>query len=195
EQEGTGGGGMFLPGALDLGTIALRAVAVEEFPVRPDAPGNEILRRLEEDRAPFLGVGAQQVVASPAREPGGELPAEIGDIIEAAVEPVRSVRRMAVGGVAGDEDAAHLVAVGGGDAQIPEAHIVELAGETESGGLLQQALKVVVVPRGVGRDRSVKKELLADVDAAEELPIALQIRMHDAVGGARRKALEPLVEL
>src|SRR5262249_39463929 len=106
-----------------------------------------------------------------------------------------AIRRMAMGRIAGDEHAADLILLGDGDAQIPEPHIIELAGKLESRGALQQAVEVVVVRGRVGRDRSVKEKSLADVDAAEELTIALQIRVHGAIGGARGKPLQSLVEL
>ena len=83
---------------------------------------------------------------------------------------------MAVRGVAGDEHAADLIFLGDRDAQVPEADVVELAGELEAGGPLQQAVEVEIVARGVLRHRRVEEEALADVDAAEELPVALQVR-------------------
>ena len=60
---------------------------------------------------------------------------------------------------------------------------------------LQQAVKVVIVLGRVRRHRRMEEKPLADVDPAEELPIALQVRMHGAVGGARRKAIERIMEL
>ena len=79
-----------------------------------------------------------------------------------------------MGCIAHDEGTAHLVCVGKGNAQIPKAHIVELARERESCGFLQQAVKIVVFLRCIGRDRSVKEELPVCVNPAEELPVALQ---------------------
>jgi hypothetical protein len=89
---------------------------------------------------------------------------------------------MRMRGVAGNEDAADLVSLGHRDAQIPEPDIIEVAGERETGDLLQQAVKVVIVPGRIGRHRRMEKPALADVDAAEELPIAAQIRIDDAIG-------------
>src|SRR5262245_34183734 len=96
------GGGVLvlLPGLLEFLPIALRAVAVEEIPVGVDARGDEIFRRVMEDRTPLFGVRAQQRVAAPAVEPGGELPSEIGRVVEPAVEAVSAIGRMAVGGIA-----------------------------------------------------------------------------------------------
>ena len=98
-----------------------------------------------------------------------------------------------MGGVAGDEHAVDLVILGDRDAQIPEADIIEVAGKWETGDFLQQPVKVVIVARGIGRNRGVEEPALADVDAAE-LPIARRDRgcMH-AIGGARRKPLELLM--
>ena len=41
----------------------------------------------------------------------------------------------------------------------------------------------------------MEKEPLAHVDAAEELPVALELGLHDPVGRGRREALEELVQL
>ena len=41
----------------------------------------------------------------------------------------------------------------------------------------------------------MKEETLADVDAAEELPIASQIRSHDTICGSRWKALQSFMQL
>ena len=79
-------------------------------------------------------------------------------------------------GVAGDEDAADLVVLGDRDAQIPEADVIEVAGEGKAGDFLQQAVKIVIVPGRIGRHRRMKEPALADVDAAEELPIAAASR-------------------
>ena len=95
--------------------------------------------------------------------------------------------------VAGDEDPAGLVSLGHRDLEIPEADIVEIAGERETGGLLQQSVEVVIVARGVGRHRRMEEPAFADVDAAEKLPIAVQVGMDYPIGGARREALERLV--
>src|SRR5262249_38504694 len=175
--------------------VALRAVALQELAVDADAVLDEVLRRFQEHRAPLFGVGLQQDIAAPALEPGGELPPQIGDIIKTVVEAVAAIGRMAVGGIAGEEDAAHLIFLCHRNTQIPEADIVELAGELEAGGLLQQPVKVVVFLGGVRRNRSVEEEPLTDVDPPEEPPEALQVRMQRTIGGARREALESLVQL
>ncbi len=187
--------GMLVPGALELGAIALRAVALEEFLVLADIGLDEILRGLLEDRPPFLGVGVEQRRATPALEAGGDLPTQIGDVVEPVVEPIGAVGRMAVGGVARDKDAPDLILLRNRDAQVPEPHIVELARETEAGGALQQAMEVIIVARRIGRHRRVEEPALLGIDAAEELPVALEVGMHHAISGSRRKALELLVEL
>ena len=60
--------------------------------------------------------------------------------------------------------------------------------------LLHQAMEVEIVLGGVGRHRGVEKPALADVDAAEELPVALQVGMHDAIGRAPGKTLKLVVQ-
>src|SRR6185295_6686938 len=81
-----------------------------------------------------------------------------------------------------------------GDPQVPEPHVVELAGEFESGGLLHQSVKVEAAALRARGDRRVKKPSLTDVDPPEELPVPVQLRAHDAVGGATGKAREAIVE-
>ena len=156
-----GGIGVLVPRPFELGAVALRAVAIHELAVAPDARLDEILRRLLENRAAFLGIGAQQRVAAPALQLGGELPAEIDHVVEAVVETVGAVRRMRMRGVAGNENAAGLVVLRHRDTQIPEPDIVEVAGEGKARGLLQQAVKIVIIPRGIGRHRRMKEPALA----------------------------------
>ena len=102
---------------------------------------------------------------------------------------------MRVRGVAGNEDAAVSIRVGDGVAQLPEARIVDLAGEIEAGGRAQRRAEIEILALGVARDRRVEEEPLADIDAAEELPVTLEVRVQHAVSRARRKALQCLVEL
>ena len=54
-------------------------------------------------------------------------------------------------------------------------------------------MEIEIVPRGVLRHRRVEEEALADVDAAEELPVAVEVRMHRAIDRLRRKALAELL--
>src|SRR4029079_567023 len=153
-----------------------RIVAVEERAIVADARCDEILRHLLEDRPALVAVGLQQGVAAPAVELRRELPAEIDRVLEALFEPEAAVGRMAVRGIAGDEDAADLVVLGDLHAQIPETQVFELGLEWKSGRFFQQALEIEVLPRGVSRRRGMEEEALADIDAAEELPVALQVR-------------------
>ena len=100
---------------------------------------------------------------------------------------------MAVRGVAGDEHAPDLVFLRDRDAQVPEPDVIELGLERKPGRLVQQGLEIEIVPRGVLRHRRVEEEALADVDPAEELPVAVEIRVHGAIDRLRRKALAELV--
>src|SRR5579872_2930951 len=97
--------------------------------------------------------------------------------------------------VAGDKDPSRLVSLGHRNPQIPEADMVECASERKAGGLLQQGPEVVVVAGRVGRHRRMKEPAFADVDAAEKLPIAVEIGMDDPIGRARWKTLEAFVKL
>src|SRR5207302_3668673 len=97
-----------LPRRLELRLVARGTVAVEERAIIADARGDEILRHLLDDRAPLVAVGLQQGVATPAVEPGGELPAEIDRVLKSVVQPEAAVGRMRMRGVASDEHAADL---------------------------------------------------------------------------------------
>ena len=114
-----------------------------------DARGDEVFGGLLEDRAPFLAVRAQQGVAPPALQSGGQFPPEIGGVFEPVIEAVGAVGRVAVRGIAGDEGAPDLVPVGDGDAQVPEADVVEFAREVEAGDLLDQAVEIEIVLGGI----------------------------------------------
>src|SRR5271154_6028339 len=124
-----GGIGVLVPGPLEFGTIALRAIAIQKFLVVLDAGFDEILGGFLENGTPFLGIGCKQRVAAPALEFGGELPAEIDHVVEPIVEAISAVRRMRMGCVAGNENAADLVFFGDRDAQIPKADIIEITSE------------------------------------------------------------------
>ena len=102
---------------------------------------------------------------------------------------------MAVRGVARDEHATHLVAVGDGHAQVPEPHVVELRFEGHARRLLQQSLEVVVLRRRVFRHRRVEEPAHPHLHAAEEHPVAVQLRVHRAEGGGLREAFEVLVQV
>src|SRR4051812_31074257 len=77
-----GGVGLRFPRLLELRAVALGAVAREESAVLADARRDEVFGHLLEDRPPLFTVRAQQRVAAPAFEHRGELPAEIGGILE-----------------------------------------------------------------------------------------------------------------
>src|SRR5215471_14598873 len=186
---------VFLPGLLKFGPIALRAIAAQKFPIAADAGFDEIFRGLLEDRPPLFAVSREQRIAAPAVELRRKLPAEIDDIVEPVVEAIGAVRRMGMRGVAGDEDAAGLVSLGHRDPQVPEADIIEVAGERKASRFLQQSMEVEIVARRIRRHRRMEEPAFADIDTAEKLPIAVQLGMDDTIGGARRKPFEPLVKL
>src|SRR5690606_33219060 len=79
-------------------------------------------------------------------------------------------------------------------AEVPETYVVELGAELKAGDLLEEAVEVEVVRGGVRRYGRVEEPALADVDASEELPVALEVRVEHAIGGAFRKALEAFVK-
>ena len=81
------------------------------------------------------------------------------------------------------------------DAQVPEPDIVKVAGEVESGRALQQAMEIIIVERRIGRHRRMEEPAFLGIDAAEELPVTVEVGMHHAISRSRRKALELLVQL
>ncbi len=83
-------------------------------------------------------------------------------------------------GVAGDEHAARAVAVGDREAQVPETDVLELDIELDTGRFVDQAPEVEVVPGRPGRHRRVKEPRRAEIDPAEEFPVALQVGMQNA---------------
>src|SRR5690348_5605281 len=103
------------PSGFESGAVALGAVALEELAIGLDAVGDEIAAGLLEDRAAFVAVGVEQRLAAPALKPRRQLPAEIGCILEAAIEAKAAIGRVAVRGIAGDEDAADTILLGDRD--------------------------------------------------------------------------------
>src|SRR6185437_6201340 len=158
----------FGPGALEFFAIAFGVVALQELAIPFDPPGDEILAGLLEDRMTFFAIGLQELLAAPAFELRLQLPAEIDDVLEPIVEAEAAIRRMAVRRIAGDEDAADLIALGDGHAQIPEADVIELCLEREPRDILDEAVEIVIVGRGAGRHRRVKEPAFANIDAAEK---------------------------
>ena len=101
---------------------------------------------------------------------------------------------MAVRGIAGDEDAADAVLIGDREAQVPEADVLELDVEFVADRLMQEAAEIEIVFCGAERHRRVKEPGGAEIDAAEELPVALQVGMQHIVEGLVGKALQQLVQ-
>src|SRR5665213_3868799 len=117
--------GARLPRRLEFRAIPFGIVAVEKFMVGVDAAGDEIGAGLLENRAALAAIGHQQLIATPALQSRRQLPAEIADVLEAVVKPVAAIGRVAVRGVAGDEDAPDAIALGDRNAQIPKADMIE----------------------------------------------------------------------
>src|SRR5262245_3914445 len=187
--------GMFIPGALEFGAVALWAILLEEFAIIADMALDRVVRELLEHRPTLVRIAIQQRSATPAVQRRGDLPAEIGNIIEPIVEPIGAIGRMTVRRIARDEGAVDLILLGDRDAQVPEANIIEIAGEREAGGTLQEAVDIIVVARCIGGYRRMEKPALLGIDATEELPVTIEVGMHHTISRSRRKALELLVEL
>src|SRR5690348_5217517 len=161
------------PGLLEFAAIARGIETREEVALLADARGDEILGNIAKHRLALRRIGIEQPLAAPAVQLRRQLPAEIDRVLEPVVEAEAAVRRMRMGGIAGDEDAAATIAVGDRVAQRPEAGVVDVAGKIESGCLEERRPEIEAVASGDARDRRVEEETLADVDAAEELPVAL----------------------
>jgi hypothetical protein len=82
-----------------------------------------------------------------------------------------------VGGIASDKHSIHAVLARDHDTQVPEADVIELRCKLETRSLLNESMKIEVVRPCTGRDGRMEEEALADIDAAEEAPEALQLRL------------------
>ena len=96
--------------------------------------------------------------------------------------------------VTGDEHASDAVFLGHRHTQVPETDVIKLASEREARRLVQQTKEVEVAGGGVQGHRRVEKPAFTNIDTAEKLPVAFQIRVHDVIGGLDREALQPLVQ-
>src|SRR6185312_14883307 len=88
------------PVRLERGAVARGVERVEKFLVGADRLFDEVARRRGEDRAPLGVVGIKKGRSAPARERRGELPAEIGRILEPGIDAIAAIGRMAVRRVA-----------------------------------------------------------------------------------------------
>src|SRR3712207_831898 len=109
------------PFALELGAVPSGIEALQELPVGQDRPLDEVPRRRSEDGAPLGIVAVEQVRPAPALQRGRELPAESARVLEAEIDAMAAIGRMAVRCVPSDEDVPVPVRVGGREAQVPEA--------------------------------------------------------------------------
>src|SRR5262249_60728137 len=93
-----------LPHRLERRGLLLGSVAIDE-PALPRDPGrDEFIAQLAKPRPAFLIVGIEQRLAAPALQLGGKLPAEIGHVLEAVVEPEAAIWRGRGGGSRGGEE-------------------------------------------------------------------------------------------
>ncbi len=100
-----------------------------------------------------------------------------------------------MGSIAGDEGTPPGILRGHGHAQIPEAHMVELGFEFETRSSLDERVNVVIVRRSVLWHGCMEELAFTNVHSPEELPVAVQVRMHGTVGSPFRKALQSLMKL
>src|SRR5712691_5848221 len=101
---------------------------------------------------------------------------------------------MLVARITGDEHAPQAVLAGDHNAQVPEANVIELRLELKAGGGVKQAEKVELVRCSVAWHRCVEEEPLAYIDAAEELPVTLELRLHHPIRCGWREPVEKFVQ-
>ncbi len=101
---------------------------------------------------------------------------------------------MTVACVASDEDAPQPIGVGDCHPQLPQADVLEFHVEFRARRFLHIGFEIEVLGRGPQGDWGVKEPGRAQVDAPEELPVALQFRPQDVVVGLARKALQEAVQ-
>src|SRR5581483_8929935 len=94
----------------------------------------------------------------------------------------------------GDEYAPEAVLAGDHDAQVPEPDVVEVRVEVKAGRVVEQAKEVEVVGCRVARHGRVKEKAFADVDPTEELPVAVELRLHHPVRGGGWESVEKFVQ-
>ncbi len=180
------------PGLGEPRRVARRIEAVEEQPVLRHPRGDKAPGGVFDHRPALGAVGAKQRLAAPPAQHRRELPGEIDRVLEAGVEAEPAIRRVAVGGVAGDQQAPAPIGGGDGDAHVPDAEMVEAAGEGEARRLVQQTPGVLRAGRrGCGplRQGRVEEPVLGGVDPAEEAPIAGEVGTNHPVDLGGRKSL------
>src|SRR5262249_12029047 len=127
------------------GPIEGWCIAFEEFAVALDATGDHRFASLDEDRSALWRVRLEQPGATPALQHRRQFPTQVDHVLESRIQSEATIWRMAVARIAGDERASDLIRAGDRNPQVPEPHVVEVRGELEAGGLVEQAQKIVVV--------------------------------------------------
>ena len=79
--------------------------------------------------------------------------------------------------VPGDEYAAAAIAVGKAESQLPEPDIVERHIDRRADGLFKEGVEVEIVTCRAGRHWCMEKPVAVQIDSAEELPVAAQVRI------------------
>ena len=97
-------------------------------------------------------------------------------------------------GVAGDEDAPDAILIGDRDAQLPKTDVLELDVELLADRLMHEAAEIEIVLGGAERHRRMEEPGGAEIDAAEELPVTLQLRMQHVVEGLVGETFEQSVK-
>src|SRR5262245_21579379 len=182
------------PRALEAGSIADRTEPCKEAAIIGNRLFDEIARRRLEDGAALSIVRLKQVLAAPTLQHGGKLPSQIARVLKSDVNAIPPVRRMAVGRIASHKDAARAIAIGNREAQVPKPDVIERNVKLGAGRRIEKLAKVEIVLRRAGRDGSVEKPAAAEVHPAKELPVAVKLRVENAVEGfagiARQQAVQ-----
>src|SRR5262249_502521 len=182
------------PRALEAGSVAERTERCKEAAIIGNRLFDEIARRRLKDGATLGIVRLQQVLAAPTLQHRGKLPSQIARILKPDVDAIPPVRRMAVGGIACNKDAARAIALGNREAQVPKPDVIERNAKLGTGRGVEKVGKVEGVPGRGGWDGSVEKPAAAEIHAAEELPVAVKLRVENAVEGFAGIALQQAVQ-
>src|SRR5579859_5298959 len=163
----------FGPGGFKRGLVDCGIELLEEIAICVNCCFDKILCRGQKNRAPLFIVGLKKIGTSPSLQCGGELPAEIPRILESRVDAVSAIGRMAMRSVTRDEDAATAICVSRGNAQIPQADVIEFDIEFGPDGGVQITAKVEILLGRPERNRLMKEPGGPEIDTAKEQPVAV----------------------
>ncbi len=96
--------------------------------------------------------------------------------------------------VAGDEDIAVSIGVGEGDAQLPEADMLEFDRKIGADGAMQVVGEIEIVLCRAERDRRMEEPCRAEIHPPEKQPVTVQVGMQHVVERLAGIALQKLMQ-